>query len=41
VISNGEALLLDSNKKMKLDIIEQDLFAKKERTSSQEEINFD
>jgi len=41
VISNGEALLLDNNKKMKLDIIEQDLFAKKERTSSQEEINFD
>ncbi len=41
VISNGETLLLDNNKKMKLDIIEQDLFAKKERTSSQEEINFD
>lgn len=41
VISNGEALHLDNNKKLKLDIIEQDLFAKKEKNSSQEEINFD
>lgn len=41
VVNNGEALLLDNNKKLKLDIIEQDLFAKKERTNSQEEINFD
>jgi hypothetical protein len=41
VVSNGEAFLLDNNKKMKLDIIEQDLFTKKERTNSQEEINFD
>ena len=41
LINNGEALLLDNNKKLKLDIIEQDLFAKKECTNSQEEINFD
>lgn len=40
IIRNGEAFLLNSNKKLKLDIIEQDLFAK-ERKSSQEEINFD
>jgi hypothetical protein len=41
LVNNGEGLLLDNNKKLKLDIIEQDLFAKKERTNSQEEINFD
>jgi len=38
--NNGEAVLMDSHKKLKLDIIEHDLFVK-ERKNSQEEINFD
>jgi len=41
IINSGEALLLDNNKKLKLDIIERDLFAKKNKKDSLQEINFD
>lgn len=40
IVNNSDALRLENNKKLKLDIIEKDLFSK-ERKNSQEEINFD